>query len=72
LQKAALRQKRQGKSGGVRVVTFFSGREIPVFLITAFAKNERSDLSRAEQNALAGMTKRLAELYLAEQARRQR
>ena len=62
----------KGKSGGVRVITFFSGHEIPVFLITVFAKNERSDLSRAEQNGLAALTKRLADSYLAVRPRRQR
>mgnify|MGYP000979719561 FL=1 len=53
----------KGKSGGVRVITFFSGSDMPLFLITVFAKNERSDLSKAECNALATMTKRLAETY---------
>jgi hypothetical protein len=62
----------KGKSGGVRVITFFSGPEIPVFLITVFAKNERSDLSRAEQNGLAALTKRLTESYRAVRQRRQR
>jgi hypothetical protein len=31
----------RGKSGGYRVITFFSGANIPVFLITVFAKNEK-------------------------------
>jgi len=62
----------RGKSGGVRVITFFSGPDIPLFLITVFAKNERSNLSKAECNALAAMTKRLAETYSIDSARKTR
>jgi len=49
----------KGKSGGYRVVTFFSGPSVPVFLLTVFAKGDRANLSRAEQNALAKLTKTL-------------
>jgi hypothetical protein len=62
----------KGKSGGVRVITFFSGIDLPLFLITVFAKNERSDLSKAEANALALMTKRLVETYSIGGSRRTR
>ena len=62
----------KGKSGGVRIITFFSGTDLPLFLITLFAKSERSDLSKAEANALAIMTKRLAETYSARVPRRTR
>ena len=46
----------KGKSGGYRVITFFTGPDLPVFLITVFAKNERADLSQSERNALAQLT----------------
>lgn len=55
--------KGKGKSGGFRVVTFFSGNDAPVFLLTTFAKNERADLSKAERNALAGLTAKLIAEY---------
>lgn len=54
-----------GKRGGYRVVTFFTGPDIPIWLLTAFAKNERVDLTKAERNALAGLTKAIAEAYRA-------
>ena len=54
-----------GKRGGYRVVTFFTGPDIPVWLITAFAKNEKANLTKAERNALAGLTKGIAEAYRA-------
>jgi len=42
----------RGKSGGVRVVTFFSGPPVPVFVLTVFGKGEKINLSKPEQNAL--------------------
>ena len=42
----------KGKSGGYRVVTFFSGPGIPVFLIDIFAKGDKIDLSQSERNKL--------------------
>jgi hypothetical protein len=51
----------KGKSGGYRVITYFAGTDIPVFLLTVFGKNEKANLSKAERNALAALTKRLAD-----------
>lgn len=42
----------RGKSGGARVVYLFGGSNVPVFLLAAFAKNEKSDLSAKERMAL--------------------
>jgi hypothetical protein len=42
----------KGKSGGYRVITFFTGMEIPVFLLNIFAKNEKTDLTQKERRAL--------------------
>ena len=42
----------RGKSGGARVIYLFGGTDIPVFLLAAFAKNEKSDLSAKERMAL--------------------
>lgn len=55
----------KGKSGGYRVITFYSGSEIPVFLIAAFSKGERADLSQKERNALAALTKSIVAEYRA-------
>lgn len=48
-----------GKSGGYRVVTYFVGEDVPVFLLDAFAKNEKANLSMAERNELASLAKLL-------------
>ena len=48
-----------GKSGGYRVITYFGGSKIPVFLLTVFGKNQRANLNQAERNALAKLTGQL-------------
>jgi hypothetical protein len=54
----------RGKSGGVRVITFYSGPPVPVFLLTLSGKGERSNLTRAEQNELRGILGELVGVYL--------
>jgi hypothetical protein len=44
--------KGKGKSGGYRVITFFTGTDIPVFLLNIFAKNEKTDLTPKERGVL--------------------
>jgi hypothetical protein len=46
-----------GKRGGARVVYLYGDEDFPVFLITVYAKSEKGNLSKAEQNALAKMAK---------------
>ena len=43
----------RGKRGGARVIYLFGGDDVPVFLLAAFAKNEKADLTAAERKALA-------------------
>jgi hypothetical protein len=49
-----LRVARQGmgKSGGARVIYIWRNDKFPAFLITAFPKNEKENLSKAERNTL--------------------
>ena len=55
--------KGKGKSGGYRVITFYSGQDIPVFLLNVFAKNERTDLTQKERNQLKAVLGEIAEAY---------
>jgi hypothetical protein len=55
--------KGKGKSGGYRVITFYSGHDIPVFLLNIFAKNDRVNISQTERNELKNILKSLAETY---------
>jgi len=48
-----------GKRGGARVIYYFHSEQIPLYLLTLFGKNERSDLSMAERNLLAKLVERL-------------
>jgi len=59
----------RGKSSGYRVITFYSGVDIPVFLLTMFAKNEKTDLTPKERNALKKVLPQVVKDY---QARRQK
>jgi hypothetical protein len=42
----------KGKSGGYRVVSFFTGADVPVFLLGVFAKGDRVNMTQAERNDL--------------------
>ncbi len=42
----------RGKSGSVRVITFYSGPPVPVFLMAAFGKGAKINLTMAERGAL--------------------
>lgn len=49
----------KGKSGGYRVITFFSGPDIPVFLITVYSKGRKADLTAQERAGLADLGREL-------------
>jgi len=51
----------RGKSGGVRVIYYFHNSEMPLYLLTLFGKNEKTNLSKAERNILSRAVKRLVE-----------
>ena len=53
----------KGKSGGYRIITAYSGTEFPVFLLSVFGKGEKDNLSKAERNDLAKLTKVLFDTY---------
>jgi hypothetical protein len=53
----------RGKRGGARVVYYYHSDAIPLFALTAYAKNERSDLSQADRNDFRRLTALLVERY---------
>lgn len=53
----------RGKSGGVRVITFYSGPPVPVFLLTVFGKGEKANISKAERNQLRNVLSDLVATY---------
>ena len=63
IRKMRIARPGRGKSGGARVVYLFSGEDIPVFLLTVFAKNEKSNLGTRERTALIAAAKQMVEDY---------
>jgi hypothetical protein len=55
----------RGKSGGYRVITFFGGDDIPVFLLDVFGKGSKADLSGTERNELKNVLTRLPDAWRA-------
>ncbi|MHB1219900.1 MAG: type II toxin-antitoxin system RelE/ParE family toxin [Alphaproteobacteria bacterium] len=55
--------KGKGKRGGARVITFYSGEDIPIFLLAAFSKNQKVDLSSAERKELKATLSQLVDKY---------
>ena len=53
----------KGKSGGYRVITFYSGEMLPVFLLSVFGKGTKVDLTPAERNELRRELAGLVEEY---------
>lgn len=53
----------RGKRGGARVIYFYHDPGLPLFALTAYAKNERADLTQEECNDFRRLTKRIVESY---------
>lgn len=51
----------RGKRSGARVIYYYHGERLPLFLLTAYPKNEKANLTRAERNAM----KRLVRILVA-------
>jgi hypothetical protein len=62
-RKLRLAGRGKGKSGGYRTITFYTGDQMPVFLITVFSKGDRVNLSKNERNQLGAITKLIVEEY---------
>lgn len=53
----------KGKSSGYRVITYYGGADLPLFLLNVFSKGERADLSQADRNDLRTVLGRLADAH---------
>lgn len=52
----------RGKRGGARVIYFYHDMEMPLYLLTAYAKNERENLDQSEINTLRKLGSALVEM----------
>jgi hypothetical protein len=48
-RKVRIAKDGEGKSGGYRVITWFGAGDIPVFLLSVFAKGQKANLSKKER-----------------------
>jgi hypothetical protein len=55
--------KGKGKSGGYRVITFYSGVNMPVFLLDIYTKGEKIDLTQDEKNTLRAILRHIVDAY---------
>jgi hypothetical protein len=63
IRKLRWRRGAQGKSGGVRVIYYVHSEQMPLYLLTLFAKNERANISKAERNELAELVDLLVQIW---------
>ena len=53
----------RGKRGGARVIYYYYNSDYPLFALTAYAKNERENLTQADRNDFKALVKTLIESY---------
>jgi hypothetical protein len=63
LHKIRVARRGEGKSGGYRVLYFYREEDLPVVLLTAFAKNQKSNITAKERSELIELCGELAAHY---------
>jgi hypothetical protein len=53
----------QGKSGGTRVIYYYHNQNMPIFLFTAYRKNQKENISESEKNILKTIIKSIVKVY---------
>ena len=53
----------RGKRGGARVIYFYNSPNLPLFALTAYAKNQRDDLTQDQRDGFRQLAKSIAETY---------
>jgi hypothetical protein len=54
---------RERASGAARVIYYYHNERLPVFLLSAYAKNRKANLSNAERNAMKRLVPALVAGY---------
>ena len=52
-----------GKRGGARVIYYYHNEHLPVFVLSAYAKNRKANLSKAERNEMKRLVPALVAGY---------
>ena len=63
LRKVRIARDGGGESGGFRILYVLGGVRMPLFVLTVFAKNEKDNLTKAEQAAAVALSKELLATY---------
>lgn len=63
LRKVRITREGSGKNGGFRTIYAFGGRDMPIFLISVFAKNEKANLTSKEQAAAVELGKKIFAMW---------
>lgn len=53
----------QGKRGGVRVIYHYHNENIPIFLFTVYAKNQRANITADEKKTLQRIIQSIVKTY---------
>ncbi len=53
----------KGKSGGIRVIYYFHSEMMPLYLLAAFGKNEKANITAKEKNLLSKAVKELVAFW---------
>lgn len=53
----------QGKRGGSRVIYYYYDENMPIFLFTAYGKNQKENISTGDKAALKTIIKSIVKLY---------
>jgi mRNA-degrading endonuclease RelE of RelBE toxin-antitoxin system len=53
VRKVRFGAKGKGKSGGVRVIYYYYDRDMPIYALMIYGKNERSDLTPEQRKSVA-------------------
>jgi len=63
MRKLRIAAKGKGKSGGYRIITFFSGADIPVFLVTVYAKSQKENITDKEKAVMKTLSASITDAY---------
>jgi hypothetical protein len=57
------KNKSSGKSGGIRILYYYHDQSIPIFLLTAYAKNKKENISEKDKITLNKIMQQLVTTY---------
>ena len=62
-RKVRFKRPNTGKRGGYRIVFYYAGQDVPLFLLNVFTKADRTNLPKADQNTLRVILSKMADAY---------